>query len=227
MPMTHADAPENAISSQLYNVDSNDPESILVDRSDLSPEAVTHISQVMAALGRLRDAEQQLSEASQRYMKLGRSDMRALHYLIVAQHSGAVVTPSAIATHLGISSASTTKLLDRLESGGHITRAPHPSDRRALAIQVTDETREAAMQTVGRLQAKRFHAAARLSHDEREVVIRFLDDMTEQIQLRNAAWNYAATDETSADHTSADQTAEPTAADRAAKPPAGDHATAE
>lgn len=209
--MAHADVPEHAISSQLYNVDSNDPESILVDRSHLSPEDVAHVSEVMAALGQLRDAEQQLSEASQRYMKLGRSDMRALHYLIVAQHSGAVVTPSAIATHLGISSASTTKLLDRLESGGHITRAPHPSDRRALAIQVTDETRDAAMQTVGRLQAKRFHAAARLSHDEREVVIRFLNDMTEQIQLRNAAWDNAAAGETAeppaADQTAADQTA--------------------
>lgn len=177
-----------AVSSTMYNVDSNDPESRLIDRSTVSPEDLAHISAVMGALGRLRDAEQKLTEASQRYMKLGRSDMRALHFLIVAQHSGVVVTPSAIATHLGISSASTTKLLDRLEHGGHIHRMPHPTDRRALAIQITDETREAAMETVGRLQAKRFHAAARLSAAERDVVIRFLDDMTGQITLRNEAW---------------------------------------
>lgn len=186
--MTHTDEQAEAISSSLYNVESNDPESRLVDRSQVSDEALAEISELMAALGRLRDAEQVLTEASQRYMKLGRSDMRALHYLIVAHHSKTIVTPSAIATHLGISSASTTKLLDRLEVGGHILRSAHPSDRRALAITVTDETRDAAMQTVGRLQAKRFHAAARLTSDQRSVVIRFLDDMTEQITIRSEQW---------------------------------------
>lgn len=186
--MEKTDASASAISSFLYSIDSNDPESQLIDRSSLSDEEVRHIGAVMAALGRLRDAEQQLTEASQRYMKLGRSDMRALHFLIVASHTKTVVTPSAIAAHLGISTASTTKLLDRLELGGHIVRAPHPSDRRALAISVTDETRESAMQTVGRLQAKRFHAAARLSAQERDTVIRFIDDMTEQLTLRAETW---------------------------------------
>ncbi|MEZ5189423.1 MAG: MarR family transcriptional regulator [Schumannella sp.] len=176
------------LSSRLYDLDNNDPDSVLVDRSQVSREDLNSITNVMAALGRLRDAEQLLSDASQRYMKLGRSDMRALHFLIVAQHTQTVVTPSAIAAHLGISSASTTKLLDRLEEAGHIVRAAHPSDRRALVITITDATREAAMQTVGRLHAKRFHAAARLTSTERDIVVRFLDDMTDQISLRNEAW---------------------------------------
>jgi len=176
------------VSSSLYHLDSSDPTARLVDRGDLSPADIRQIGEVMSALGRLRDAEQQLTEASQRYMRLGRSDMRAIHYLIVSANRGAVATPGAIASHLGISSASTTKLLDRLEGAGHITRAPHPSDRRALAITITDATREAAMETVGRQQAKRFHAAARLTPDERDIVIRFLDDMTEQISLGGEAW---------------------------------------
>lgn len=186
--MDKSDPREEAVSSRLYRVESNDPDSALIDRTGVSPEDLAEIGQVMAALGRLRDAEQRLTEASQRYMKLGRSDMRALHYLIVARHDGAVVTPSAIAKHLGISSASTTKLLDRLESAGHIVRSPHPSDRRALAITVTDETRDAAMHTIGRLHAKRFYSAARLGSGERAAVVRFLDDMTHQITLRDEAW---------------------------------------
>lgn len=192
--MSNFDAQSGAVSSSLYSIDSNDPASELIDRSGISRDEIEQISSVMAALGRLRDAEHRLSAASQRYMKLGRSDMRALHYLIVAHHRGTVVTPSAIASHLGISSASTTKLLDRLESGGHITREKHPSDRRALAIKVTDETRESATQTVGRLQAKRFHAAARLSPAERKVVVRFLDDMSDQIAIRSEAWANATAD---------------------------------
>lgn len=188
MHMSNQDEDAKSVSSSLYDVEKNDPKSRLIDRSSHSPEQLQQITEVMAALGRLRDAEQQLSEASQRYMRLGRSDMRALHFLIVAHHTRVVITPSAIAAHLGISSASTTKLLDRLEAGGHIVRAPHPNDRRALAITITEETREAAMQTVGRLQAKRFHAAARLTSDERAIVVRFLDDMTDQISMRNEAW---------------------------------------
>ena len=176
------------VSSALYDVESNDPDSLLVDRSHVTPEELQQITGVMAALGRLREAEQRLSEASQRYMKLGKTDMRALHLLIVAQHTKTVVTPSMIAAHLRISSASTTKLLDRLESGGHIVRAPHPNDRRALSITITPETREAAIETVGRLHAQRFHAAARLTSEERATVVRFLDDMTEQIGLGKADW---------------------------------------
>lgn len=186
--MSSQDEDASSVSSRLYDVTGNDPESSLIDRSRFTGDELQEISAVMAALGRLRDAEQQLSEASQRYMKLGRSDMRALHFLIVAQHTHAVVTPSAIAAHLGISSASTTKLLDRLEAAGHVVRRPHPRDRRALAIAVTEETRQAAMQTVGQVQAQRFHAAAHLTSAERQVVIRFLDDMTDLIALRDAAW---------------------------------------
>lgn len=174
--------------ANLYDVEASDPRSQLIDRSGMRPEDVAQIGELMAALSRLRDAEKELSDASLRYMKLNQTDMRALHYLIVASHTGAVVTPGALAAHLGISTASTTKMLDRLERGGHIVRRPHPSDRRALAISITPATHQAAMETVGRQQAKRFHAAARLTAEERETVIRFLDDMTDEITLTDEAW---------------------------------------
>ncbi len=175
----------------IYDVESSDPRSTLVDRSGVAPEDMRQISQLMGALGELREAEQKLSVASRRYMKLNDTDMRALHYLIVCANRDAVATPGGIASHLGISTASTTKLLDRLEKGGHIRRAPHPTDRRALAITITPETRHAAMETVGRQQAKRFYSAARLSPQERDVVIRFLTDMTQEITLRDEPWAQA------------------------------------
>lgn len=174
--------------SNIYDVDASDPRQQLVDRSGMDPAAVSHIGEVMAALGRLRSAEQELSDASLKFMKLNQTDMRALHYLIVAANSGGTATPGALSTHLKISTASTTKLLDRLEHAGHITRAPHPSDRRALAITISPKTRQAAMDTVGRQQAKRFHAAARLSEAERNVVIRFLDDMAGELAITDEAW---------------------------------------
>ncbi|MGK2852916.1 MAG: MarR family winged helix-turn-helix transcriptional regulator [Microbacteriaceae bacterium] len=169
-------------------MDSSDPRSELIDRSALTPEHVAQIGRLMKALSALREAEQSVSEASQKYMKLSTQDMRALLYLIVAKNRGEVATPGMLATHLKISAASTTKLLNRLEKGGHIVRHVHPVDRRALAIEVTPETQASAMQSVGKQQARRFHAAARLTSNEREVVIRFLDDMTQEISITNADW---------------------------------------
>ena len=186
--MSNAEPSPRALESALYDVEANDPESAMVDRSALSETDVQEIGELMAAFGRLRDAEDELSEASQQYMQLGKTDMRALHYLIVARHSDAVVTAKEIAAHLGISSASTTKLLDRLEAAHHITRSPHPTDRRALAINVTDETREPAMGTVGKLQAQRFVAAMGLSSKERKVIRDFLEDVATRIHPGGADW---------------------------------------
>lgn len=165
----------------VYAIAASDPHSQLINRDKHSTSEVEHIDELMAALAALRAAEQELSAAAQKYMQLGETDMKALHFLIVARNTGEIITPGAIAAHLEISSASTTKLLDRLESGGHIRRSPHPRDRRATAISITPKTYETAVETVGRQQAQRFHAAARLSEQERTVVIAFIKDMTQEI----------------------------------------------
>lgn len=191
LPNRGSHSPDGLAHAAIYDVESSDPRGMLVDRSGVAEEDLRQIALVMGALGDLRDAEQRLSLASRRYMQLNETDMRALHYLIVCANKGATATPGGIATHLGISTASTTKLLDRLEKGGHIRRAPHPTDRRALAITITPETRQAAMETVGRQQAKRFYSAARLTPEERDVVIRFLSDMAQEITLRDEPWAQA------------------------------------
>lgn len=186
MPASTPDQPHSA--GALYGVESNDPDGRLIDRSGVSAADMADIGALMAALGALRESEDRLSEASLAYMKLGRTDMRALHFLIVAENEGRVATPGAIAAHLRITTPSTTKLLDRLERGGHITRAIHPTDRRAFAIAITPETREAAIRTVGAQQARRFHAAARLTTTERQTVTRFLRDMAQEIDVTGQEW---------------------------------------
>lgn len=187
-PARNVPGPDGLSHSAIYDVEASDPRSSLIDRSGMSPEDLRQISLLMGAIGELREAEQRISLASRRYMQLNDTDMRALHYLIVCANREAIATPSGIAQHLGISTAATTKLLDRLEKSSHIARAPHPTDRRALAITISKETRLAAMETVGKQQSKRFYAAARLSSQEREVVIRFLTDMTNEIALRDESW---------------------------------------
>lgn len=188
MAEPRAGSAEDQVAASLYSVEHSDPTGMLVDRTGMDPHDIEQIGRLMRAIANLRQVEQSVSDASQKYMKLGTQDMRAIHYLIVAGNRETIVTPGMLAAHLGISAASTTKLLNRLEQAGHITRQLHPTDRRAFAIVVTPETEAAAMQTAGRQHAKRFHAAARLSRPEREVVIGFLEDMTDELRLTDEPW---------------------------------------
>lgn len=152
-----------------------DPDQEIVSRAHLSDDELRQVVAVLDAMHDWREAERRMSEASRRYMKLGETDMRALRLLIAAQRQGVPVTPSTIATHLGISTASTTKLLDRLEAGEHIVRTPHPTDRRSLTIEVTEHTRRVARDTVGRGHARRFDVIAALSPEQRATVAAFFD----------------------------------------------------
>ncbi len=150
----------------------------LVDAGALDEEHLAGAVDVLDAMFRWQRAEARVRAASERYMRLSATDMKAVRYLIVVASGGGIATARDVAEHLGISSASTTKLLDRLEAGGHIERRPHPSDRRALALVVTEPTREAAERTIGREHARRFEVAAALSPRERTVVIEFLEALS-------------------------------------------------
>ena len=172
----HQDVPE--ITQGFHDPRVVDTRGRLVQTTGLDDAEVGQVVRVMDALFRWRTAEQRSSQASRLYMQLGETDMKALRFAIVRADQGHHVTARDIADHLGISSASTTKLLDRLEAGGHIQRTRHPTDRRAIAVVVTPETRRAADETVGREHARRFRVAAALSPAEREVVIRFLDELS-------------------------------------------------
>ena len=178
----------------LFSIDASDPHHELVDRRGLNTQDIAQIDALMAALAQLRRAEQALTDASLRHMRLGQTDLRALHFLIVCENTGTLATPGAIAQTLGISSASTTKLLDRLEAAGHVRRSRHPSDRRALVITIAPATRAEAMRTVGVTQARRVDAARGLLPAEREVVTGFLRRMAELIAVDGAGDDTAPSD---------------------------------
>lgn len=165
-------SPQSAKPSVMFSLRANSPSGELLDLSALEEEDIEQISSPMNSLGNLREAERRVSEASATYMALNETFMRALHFPIVCENLEQGVTASSITRHLRVYPATTTKLLDRLEKGGHITR----------------ETRKAAYESVGAMQSRRFHAAARLDREERDIVIRFLVDMTEQIDMKHADW---------------------------------------
>ncbi|SES02431.1 DNA-binding transcriptional regulator, MarR family [Propionibacterium cyclohexanicum] len=157
-----------------FSVRANDPQAELIAHDALDPEEMAQVDAIMAASAALQQTERRIAAASQRYMALGRTDMHAIHFLLVQENLGLEVSPSSLAHHLGITTASTTKLLDRLVKAGHIERVPNPTDRRSWRIKVLPETRLAALRTVGQIQAARVGPLRRLSEGERGTVLRYL-----------------------------------------------------
>lgn len=52
------------------------------------------------------------------------------------------ITQRALATHLEVSPRNVTGLVDALVQNGFVTREPHPTDRRAILVTLTDHGRE-------------------------------------------------------------------------------------
>ncbi|UXN31327.1 MarR family winged helix-turn-helix transcriptional regulator [Glutamicibacter sp. M10] len=164
-----------------YGLVESDPEQLLIDRRGISPSDLAQIERIMAEMGRMRQVERKIMRSSQRYMQLNETDMRALRQLIAAKNVGRVTTPTDLRAYLGISSASVTKMIDRLEANGHVRRSQHPTDRRSQCIEVTEQAHLAAREQMGRHHAKRFEVAYSLTPEEREVVIRFLAETSDAL----------------------------------------------
>jgi DNA-binding MarR family transcriptional regulator len=156
-----------------------DPHQVIVNREGLDDADLDQIVAVLNAIRTWRDADQEMRSATRSDMDLNETDMRALRYLIAAESATTAVSPRMLTEHLAISSASTTKVLDRLSTSGHITRSPHPEDGRAVIVRVTDKTHREVRKTLGRRHEAMFTVAAALAPEEREVVIRFLSNLSE------------------------------------------------
>lgn len=166
------------ISGSLVDPRVIDPRQELVRHDDLDDAELAQIVGVLTALRTWREAEQRLSFESRSQMKLNETDMKALRYIIASMNADVPVTAGALSDHLHVSTASTTKLLDRLEKAGHVVRRPHPTDRRAVTVEITPETHREVRRTMGLQHARRFEVARALDPAERDIVTRFLDDLS-------------------------------------------------
>ena len=132
---------------------------------------------VLDALRDYRAAELAMRRRTRSAMRMGETDLLAIRFLLKAQTDGREVSPKDLSAHLGISSASTTVLIDRLVRSGHVERRPHPRDRRALVIAPTVDSDDEVRATLGDLHVRMIAAAESLSPDEAATVLRFLERM--------------------------------------------------
>jgi DNA-binding MarR family transcriptional regulator len=134
-------------------------------------------SRVMEALRAYRAAEMSMRRRTQASMAMGENEMLVLRFLTRHGRRSLDVTPIDLARHLGISTASMTALLDRLEKSGHLERRPHPSDRRKVLIVITSHTEDDMRQTLGSMHAQMMLATRGMTEAEATAVTQFLERM--------------------------------------------------
>ena len=104
------------------------------------------VAELLDAVRAFRRADAAMRRRTAARMSMNETDMRALQLLIGRESEGLSTSPHHLARELGISTAATTKLLDRLEASGHLMREAHPTDRRGVLLRPTqhahDEVRE-------------------------------------------------------------------------------------
>ena len=124
------------------------------------------VMQVLQAIRAFSDAMDRMYGGMKGDMEMNATDLAALRMLIMREQRGEPVSPHDVARHLRISTASTTKLLDRLSESGHVERRPHPRDRRARVIVLTDESRQRVLPPLRRAPQGMRGVADRYSDDE-------------------------------------------------------------
>lgn len=136
---------------------------------------------LMEALRSYRAAEVAMRRRTRQSMDMGENELLVLRFLTRARRRGEHVTPVVLAKYLGITSASTTALLDRLEKTGHISRIPNPDDRRSVRIEASDKTEEEIRKTLTEMHTRMMDVVRPMTSADRRVVVDFLDAMREAV----------------------------------------------
>lgn len=107
-------------------------------------------------------------------LNLGVNEMLACSYIA----GNGPRTPGDLAERLQITSASVTELLDRLQRGGLVARAPHPTDRRKLLVTLTPAGERKSALLQDRFAEVTAECMTDLTLSERAIVLHFLRAVT-------------------------------------------------
>lgn len=123
-----------------------------------------------AVLGELMRLSGAVSQILARQLGLSLTDLTALHHLV----GRAPLGPAELGRRLGMSSASATVLVDRLERAGHVRRRRDPADRRRIVLQVTDTAAARSLDAVRPLTEAITAIGDELDEPTRHVIATYL-----------------------------------------------------
>jgi DNA-binding MarR family transcriptional regulator len=88
-----------------------------------------------------------------------------------------------LSTELGIHRNVMVTVVDKLERDGLVKRMPHPADRRAFAVTLTDKARELLPKLDAQGHDQEDEITASLTDAEREAVLQYLQKMSRAARL--------------------------------------------
>jgi DNA-binding MarR family transcriptional regulator len=92
-----------------------------------------------------------------------------------------ISTPTEIAKHTGLTSGSTTALLDRLERKGFIKRKANPKDRRGVIVEIDKKYAERASKLVVGIQKSHRELIESYTEKELKLIVDFLTRFTNNV----------------------------------------------
>lgn len=122
---------------------------------------------------RVLDGVMRLADLVQRDMAqpfAGTSLTMSRAALLWVLRSTGPTTQQALATALDVSPRNITGLVDGLEASGHVERAPHPTDRRATLVTLTELGLAVMQQMVAQREQMADDLVAELAPAEREAL---------------------------------------------------------
>lgn len=130
-------------------------------------------SPTLDALQELVDVAAQVPHEVARAAGLSTSELHSLRHLMDTP-----MGPVELARVLGVTSAASSGVVDRLVSRGHAERRPHPDDRRRTQVLITDSGRAEVYARLAPMFAALAELDTGLDGHEREVVERYLRGAT-------------------------------------------------
>ncbi|MEO5854398.1 MAG: MarR family transcriptional regulator [Nocardioides sp.] len=131
----------------------------------------------LLALRELLSVSAHVSPAIARRLSLSHTELDALELLTEAS-----VGPAELARHLGVTSAASSGIVDRLESRGHVVRRPHVSDGRRTQVEITSSGRAEVMTQLAPMFAALQQLDQRLTPAESATVEGYLRAATEALR---------------------------------------------
>jgi DNA-binding MarR family transcriptional regulator len=138
-------------------------------------------SSAEAAANLVRAAEDVLTEIQRRRSAVAPLSASAFEALAVIEGAGEPLPSHVIAERLIVSTASMTSLLDTLERRGLAARLPHPTDRRKILVDVTNEGRRIVDHMLPVVHATATEAFSVLTEKERQLLIELLTRLRRQV----------------------------------------------
>lgn len=141
----------------------------------------TSVAELLEAVRRFRRADADMRRRISAGMAMNLTDMQALQYVIATEARGHHAQPRDLAAYLAISTASTTKLVDRLTASGHLQRSTHPTDRRSVVLTSTSHAHAEIHARLGRMHEAMAEIARAVPDEARPALRTFLDALSEQL----------------------------------------------